>query len=211
MNNPDDKKKPQEEKSTQEIPADVEVGKKLIEVLTEVLSNKQAWDSSLLLRAIKNKLDSLLREANEVVNEGLPQSSIAFKEISKALRPGYVQIYVLLYQFEGNKMQNWQYALRALVEHSTNRPAYRSEKDIQELIRSKREIEKYGYAVVNIKEESIYIPEKKAFDSQNHEIVSLKEGAINLQNLAGFVHGNKKYYELENNTLIYKSERAIPI
>lgn len=207
MNDPKDKNNSDKENAPNAISPEIEVGKKLVDTLDNILKNKNDWGSTLFLNTIKNKLEKLLQEAKEVVQE-VETASGDSSESAKALKPGYTQIYILLYQFEGNKIQNWQYALRALAEHNTNRPAYINEKDVQELIRSKREAEKYGYAIVNVKDDHIYRTEKKTFDPLDHELLALKEGSITIMNIISFVHANKKYYHLENGILVYKGERS---
>jgi len=209
MNDSADKNKHDDkEQISNNIKPEIEAGKKLVDILDNILNNKQDWESSLFLKTVKTKLETLLKEAKNIVSEVEETTGINAESV-KAIRPGYTQIFILLYQFEGNKIQNWQYALRALAEHNTNRPAYSNEKEVQELIRTKRETEKYGYAIVNIKDDNVYKTEKKNLDPLNHELLSLKEGSITQMNIIGFVHDNKKYYNFDNGVLIYKSERPL--
>jgi len=185
---------------------DVEVGNKLATVLNDLLQSED-WNSSLFLKTIRKHLQTLLDEVNSVVEEVSTKGGPGV--ISKNLKVGYVQLYILLYQFDSTKLQNWQYALKALTAHSISRPTYNDEKYIQEMIRTKKDINRYGYAIVNINESDIYQTEKATYDQLDHEIIMLKENAVKLDNIVGFVHSNKKYYEFLNGELVYKGDREI--
>lgn len=204
--------KPSNEKVTEENnnAPEVKIGKELVSVLQNVL-NQTGWESSLFLKTIYKKLQQLLSEAEEVIgeSEGENDAGISGAKNQKILKEGFVQIYVLLYQFEGSKMQNWLYAIKNLLGHTTTRSAYKNEKEVQEFIRSKKQTDRYGYAIVNLHQSNIYIVDPKPMDILNHELLTLKEGSITLDNIVGFVHGNKRYYDFQGDNLVYKGEREI--
>lgn len=193
----------------------IEVTKKqLLEAINE-LAVKQ-WDNTLYLSAVKKQLALLQIEIQKnLMNESISQTNIltfSSQEIlnssSKKFDKGYTQVYILLYQYEGTKLANWEHALRAISKHNVNRPTYRNEQNIQELIRSKGDLDRYGYAIVNIKEDDILPQEVKKFDIFNCEILLLKEGAVKNFNIVGFVHANKKCYSFEDNILTYYGDLA---
>jgi len=176
-----------------------EIAKELTNILTELL-NVGNWQSSLFLRAASKRIQVLLEEAKSIAElEGQDQSRI---RSLKKFPPNYIPIYVSLYQVAGNNLQNWQYTLRLLSEHSVNRPTYRDEQSVRALIASKTDIDRHGYAIVYIKEDDIYGFEEQPRDSLGHEMLVLKEGVVKLENIVGFVHANGKRYILADNVLV---------
>lgn len=171
----------------------------------------ELWQNSAFLAALKNKLQDLQRQiqkdlAEEIIikpTKTISKASEVLQSSQKKFASGFVQVYILLYQYEGSKIANWEHALRAIAKHNVNRPTYREEQFVQEIIRSKTDPERYGYAIVNIKEDDILPQETKKFDIFNRELLILKENAIKNYNITGFVHANKKCYSFEDNILTY--------
>lgn len=186
---------------------DVKIGQKLIEVLDSLL-NSDEWDSSLFLKTVKKRLQDLRANAYTAVDEGIRESAKIGKDFGtvQELPPGYIKVYILLYQTEGNKLTNWQYSIKSLVGHNVSRPTYREERYAQELIRSKKDAEHYGYAIIHIPEDGIYQFTQVSKDTLGHDMLMLKEGTVKLNNIEGFVHANKKRYKFFDGELIYEGE-----
>ena len=176
-----------------------EVAKKLATLLDGLLATGD-WQSSLFLRVASKRIQILLDEAKSLVELSNPEQLLT-KRVKESAH-GYIPVYISLYQVVGNNLQNWQYALRLLSEHNTSRPTYRNEQFVRELIDSKPDSERQGYAIVHIKEDDIYTFEEQPRDSLGHEMLVLKEGVIKLENIVGFVHANKKHYAFVNNMLV---------
>jgi hypothetical protein len=87
-----------------------------------------------------------------------------------------------------------------------SRPTYREEGHVQELIRSKKDTERYGYAIIHIPEDGIYNIKQASKDVFGHDMLMLKEGIIKLNNIEGFVHANKKRYKFFDGELIYEKD-----
>jgi len=195
-----------EQNKTQEHPG-TELGEKLIGVLNSLLHNGD-WESSLFLRTMKRRIQDVIDETSSVVAQE-DESSTGISDIGSAtqmLPTGYIRIYILLYQTEGNKLLNWQYALKTLLDYNVSRPTYKDESHVQELIRSKKDVERYGYAVINIKSTDIYEKEQMPKDVFNHEMLILKENALKRENIVGFVHAVKRRYNFVDGELVYKGE-----
>lgn len=185
---------------------EVTIGKELIDTLDNVL-NKGDWDSSLFLRTVKRRIQLIIDETKNLIEEEQQiTANIENNQFNQLTPPGYVRVYILLYQADGNKLANWQYALKTLLEYNVSRPTYRDESHVQELIRSKKDIERYGYAVVNIRANDIYTQTQQPKDAFNHEMTILKENSIKRENIVGFVHANKKRYGFVDSELTYHSE-----
>lgn len=183
----------------------------LLQNIADVISD-DSWKTSSLLLELKKNWENLYAEIHQAFMHtklGSKEEIVTTKSedilqnSQKKFDKGFIQVFILLYQYEGNKLVNWEHALRAITKHNINRPTYREEAHIQELIRSKGDLEKYGYAIVNIKEEDILPQEAKKFDVFNREVLILKENAVKPFNIVGFVHANRKCYSFEDNILTY--------
>lgn len=185
-----------------------EIGKKLIVTLSSLVTSGD-WDSSLFLRTTKRRIESIINEASDLVSQGAQGAGEAEVEdnFKRPAPKGYIRIYILLYQTEGNKLSGWQKTIRMLVEYNTSRPTYRNENHIKELIRSKKDIERYGYAVVNVEDSNVYGQVAGNFRDQfGHEMIVLKDNSVREEQIIGFVHANKKRYSLVNWQLVYQSD-----
>lgn len=175
------------------------IAKELAVILSGLLSTGD-WQSSLFLRAASKRIQVLLDEANSIVD--LAGAGESRSKSIKSVPKDYIPVYISLYQVNGGNLQNWQYTLRILTEHNVSRPTYREEQYVRELIDSKNDIERHGYAVVYIREDDVYNFEEQPRDSLGHELLVLKESVVKLNNIVGFVHANKKRYAFVNNVLV---------
>jgi hypothetical protein len=185
---------------------EVRIGKRLIEILDNLLTNGD-WDSSLFLKTIKKRIQDIIDETHGIMDKGESEalSIESMKDkFNQPLPKGYIRVYILLYQIEGNKIASWQSSLKILLTHSSSRPTYKNESHIQELVRSKKDIEHYGYAVVNIVENGIYEQERLPKDVLGHEMVMLKDGMLKRENIIGFVHANKRRYNFADGELVFQ-------
>lgn len=203
-----DNKQKKIENTTEENP-EFAIGERLLTVLEDLLKNGD-WESSLFLRTIKKRVQEVIDETTKVVATASDSSSenSSNDRFTQLVPEGYMRVYVLLYQTEGNKLTSWQYALRTLLEYNTSRPTYKEESHVQELIRSKKDVVRYGYAVVNLKISDVY-PEDEEHapkDAFNHELLVLKENAIKRENIIGFVHSARRRYSFVDGELIYRGE-----
>jgi Dot/Icm secretion system protein IcmQ len=182
----------------------LEIGKKLKDILDNILTVGE-WDSSLFLRNVAVKLRGLrdkiekLCQTNEGKVAGISQDST----VRRKAPPGYIPVFILLYQVDSSNLPSWYSSIKNLSEYSVSRPAYKDESHIQEFIRTKTTgIEHNGYVIVNVKEQDFYQIEPQV-DFLGHPLVSLKEGAVKLENIVEFIHANKSHYAIRDNELVY--------
>lgn len=184
------------------------VGKRLLKVLDNLINGGE-WGSSLFLSTIRKRIQNLRDETYKILQEETSseiQLDLQKDKFKQPVKEGYFRLYILLYQTEGGKLLNWQYALRTLLEYSVSRPTYNDVNYVKELIRTKPNVERYGYAVVDVAKGDLYTQEQPVKDSLGHEMVVLKEGAIKRENIIGFVHANKKQYGFIDGELIFQGE-----
>lgn len=181
---------------------DSEAAVKLINILDDLLKNKE-WESTLLLRTAKKRLQALRDEAQQIANELNPSfSSKEPAQITEVIKEGYVKVYISLYQTQGSNLKIWHNMLKSLAKYSITRPVYDNEEYVRELIRSKPDMQRHGYAAVTVKKSGIIGSEKVNLDQFNHKLLTLKEGAVTLENIIEFVHANEKRYIIRGDTLI---------
>jgi len=166
------------------------------------------WEESLFLRTMAKQITSIRDEAKEIeeklsdIGTSTSAASTTTQNIkSYQLPEGFIKAYIYLYQAEGNNLVIWQNMLKSLEKYSINRPIYIQENHIQELIRSKSDQIRHGYAIIAVKKEDLLPSESQKTDAQGHELFILKEHAIDPKNIIMFVHGNKKNYTFHNNKL----------
>jgi len=180
-----------------------ELGKKLVGLLDGLLEVGD-WTASLFLRTSAKRLRDLRDEANKIAIQDTAQTLVVNTvETKKTIPQGYIQVYISLYQVDGANLQTWYRTIKGLLELSASRPVYKDESHVRELIRSKTDLERNGYVIVNINPADIYGAEKPVSDPFGHELINIKEGAIKLENIVCFIHGNKKRYDLIKDGLVF--------
>jgi hypothetical protein len=196
------------------VTADVQIGSKLLKILDDLLVTGDLSSDSLFLRNMEKRIKKLRDEVSGIVEIETPKEiadkkeSKELEEFNAAVKPDYMRVYILVYQVEGGKIQNWQYALRAITEHNISYPTYNNENYVQEFIRSKKEMERYGYAIVDISTTGVYKLEKNPVDAFQHEMLVLKENIVKLDSIKGFVHANKRRYAFKEGKLVYMGDVA---
>jgi hypothetical protein len=184
-----------------------ELSEQLRDVLDAILATGD-WQSSLFLKTASTKLKALREKSDELFKSGKVTAEAGASNDTgrKAAAPGYVQVFILLYQVDGANLQGWHRTIKTLTEYNVTRPVYREEEHAKEFIRSKTAgIDRNGYAVVNVKDSS-FTEAGQQMDQFNHQLFALKQGAVELQNVVEFIHSNKRRYAVRDNELGYLGE-----
>lgn len=185
-----------------------EITKQLREIVNNILKTGD-WESSVFLKQAAAKLGNLLLEIDRLHEVFAAQQNITTKKnsINKTIKAeiplNYTQVYVLLYQIDGNNLDAWYENIKSLVNYNANKSIYKNKTHIEEFIRSKNNnITRSGYVVINVKSNDFYNTETSSLNTYNHELLVLKEDAIKLENIVEFVLANKQHYIIENNKLV---------
>lgn len=190
------------------------LSKKLKSALEGLLATGD-WSSSPFLQTNAVKIRDLIAKADELSHIGelatnmttaVAGRSDIMADKSKNTMEGYSQVFILLYQVDGANLQSWQRNIWTLVDNIAARPVYKVEGDVNEFVRSKEGavVERYGYVVVNVKNEDFYQIEPQ-LDPLGHKMFALKEDAIKLANIVFFVHANKNRYVLRDKELVLQN------
>lgn len=157
------------------------------------------WNSSLFIRNAVKPLHELHKEAEQILHQLSADASAAKAQNQEILyptaRPGYIKVFISLYQSEGANLQKWQSVLKNMVGQVVNRPVYREEAHVLELLRSKSDAMRQAYAVVYVPEVTLIssYQGKASVDQFGHELLTLKDNAVKLENIIEFVHLGKRY------------------
>lgn len=184
-----------------------EIRDRLLEAVDKAIT-EGSWETSLFFKNIKKQLLEI-REfiVTELAEEGeeTPTATIDPDHHTHALeeREGYERVYVTLYQTDSARLERWLSTIKMLTGgHSVSRPAYRNEADVEEVIRIKQS-KSDAYVMVWVKQSDI-IPSYSGAplkDKWQHELLTLKEGGIKLENIIEFRHDGKTYH-LRGDTLV---------
>lgn len=182
-----------------------ELGERLVKILDELMVAGD-WDSSLFLRTSSKRLQELRDEAQRfiVVADGANKAQEVVQVNERLLAPGYARVYISLYQVACKNLQDWLNVLMSLESsHSITRPTYADEACVRQLVRSKTDIDRNGYAIVDVRVEDVYDFEQTPLDAAGNPLLVLKEGAVKLAHIVEFVRANKDRYMLQDNKLVY--------
>ena len=85
--------------------------------------------------------------------------------------------------------------------HSISRPIYRYENDVIGVIRGKSDKKRSGYVAIYVNPQDI-LAGGDINDAAGHELVRVKENAIDLTKITAFVHDEKKYSYRDNKLVL---------
>lgn len=144
------------------------------------------------LNALFTHLEENLKEAQETTTE---KTSLPLADETL--------IYVYLFNVQGTIFKTWEKMLNPSVfyEYSINRPIYENQKDVEAIIRSKKNKAQHGYLTIAIKKEDL-LPTEGSKDMMGHPLVRVREGSLNTDKLIAFTHGGHEYvWDDENHEL----------
>jgi intracellular multiplication protein IcmQ len=181
----------------------MEVNRKLLRELEYTLK-EGPWQQGILFQNIAKKLQALYDKYKDEFREkhgeeDIPKTTPHLAN-RVAQRSGFREIFVSLYNSQGHSIEIWEKILRGLSGQFVARPIYQSEDDIRALIRSKSHKNNEAYAVAYIDEKNILKvpPDKIPHDKLNHELLMIKDKAIELDNITRFMHVSGRYYFKEH-------------
>ncbi len=173
---------------------------KILKALDKAIKDGK-WEGKLIFQAAGKKLremrDRLRHQLNRDEDLTSKRSHIA-KRIAK--RTGQFEIFVSLYNADGDDIKKWAMVIKSLGTSVITRPIYNTEIEIQTLIRSKITKQNEAYLVVYINKTDLLAPSNgnAPRDRLGHEMLMVKEGALDLHNITRFVHISSEYKFIDN-------------
>lgn len=190
---------------TEEIDYEKEA-KKLLTALDDAIATGP-WDKSVFLKAIGKKLREIRHDYKTKLGlkteQELEAERHAQQVTTHASRSNQQCVYISLYNADGTNMEKWEKLLLAIERQIITRPVYRVETEIRALIRSKQNKRNEAYISVWIDKDKVLEPQhtKKVTDKLGHELMSLKDGAIKMDNIESFYHESGQY-EVQKKSLV---------
>lgn len=181
-------------------------GKKLLAVLDEAIE-KGPWDKTIFLRAAGKKLREFRFRLRASLQIDDPDASKG-KDLADRIadRAGQTEVYVYLYNADGQNLEKWSKLVATLRMQAVSRPVYSRENDIQELIRSKPNKNNEAYVAVYVSKEDIVTPkESSPKDKFGNDLLLLKDKAVKVENISRFMHVTGEY-AFEAGQLIRKGD-----
>lgn len=175
-----------------------DLSKRQIEDILKAMDDMLAsgpWEESNFLRVIGKNLSSI---RDEFASHVLDQSELANMESHEAkreARSGQQEVFISLYSSEGNKIQSWERIVTNLPKQMISRPVYADENDVKNVIKSKENPVNEAYVAIYILQSDILdLAEDKILkDKFGKKLLSLKDRALNLDNISKFIHLSGSY------------------
>lgn len=172
-----------------------EVKNRLLGTIDKVIGNGQ-WETSLFFRNILKRLLGLRASIIDQLGEDAEDASSSSQSELSAIehKEGYQRIYVAIYQADGTHLNRWINVIKSLCERCMSRPVYSTEEEVAEMIRAKGS-RSDAYIVAWIRPTDIVASYNGIVlkDRFGHELLTLKDGSIKLDNITEFVHEKKRY------------------
>lgn len=171
----------------------------LIKTLNEAIENGP-WEDSNFLRVVGKNLreirDNFIRQVGLNPEE---KARSALNALQRNLHNDQQLVFVSLYSSEGQNLQSWERIIANLQRQIISRPIYAEEADIENLIKSKEKKINEAYVAIFINQGDLLIlpPDKTPQDKLGRPLITLKDKAINLDNITRFVHLSGVYTYLK--------------
>ena len=155
------------------------------------------WQESNFLKVIGRKLNdihsSLVKELNNL--DSVQTKTAAHLANRIAARLGKQEVFVSLYSLNGNNISVWERLLANLPKNMVSRPVYSVEEQVKAMIASKEKKENEAYISFYIDKQDILNigMEKHITDKLGHQLITLKDNAINVERMHIFHHLSASY------------------
>lgn len=172
-----------------------EIRKKILESLEKAI-NQGSWESSdsLFIRNIGKRLIEIHSRAAKALSVNEAPLSVAAAK-NRIEQDGHIRVYISIYQADGINLESWRTTIKGLTEYTISRPIYKQEAHIKSLMGAKIDSQCSAYVCVDVKESDI-VPAhagKPIQDKFGHELLTLREGSVKLENIVEFVHQGRVY------------------
>lgn len=163
----------------------------LIKQFQETLT-KWPHDSGLFFELLQKKIEIMQNQFVQDVATQLPAGT--FKNTNETpITSNETEVYVELYQADGDNMDRWAMILKAIAVQAISRPVYKNEVDVCSFIRAKQQKNREGYAVVKVPNTNILHPAVSHKDGAGRTLLQIKSGTLKSENISRFVHISGQY------------------
>lgn len=185
---------------------------KMADVLQELLrfemELREKCEIGARFNVIHSQLQSLITTYTKELGSKITKEPAQSSTQSKETPSDEEIVYVHLFNTQGARLSSWIQLLSsaALMDVSVNRPIYAKKEHVEELLRSKSDIDLHAYLKVRIKKDDILMPisESVLKDSVGNLLLRLKYGALRQDNILEFHHKGKVYLFSKEEGLVLK-------
>ena len=174
----------------------IDAAKKFLTVLDGAIE-KGPWEKTILLRATGKKLRELRFRVRTALGEKAEPDTDGPKHLADRIaeRVGQLEVYVYLYNADGQSIAKWEKLILSLRAQSVSRPIYTNERDVREFIRSKPNKVNEGYAAIYINKDDIIEPvnTEPPRDKLGNPLLLAKDTAVKANNVTRFTHISGQY------------------
>jgi hypothetical protein len=147
-------------------------------------------------RFVRERLNALLKMIEQEAQNNILQAHKGFKD----LLPGEIPVYVYLYNANGLVLKSWQNMLtpKVFYEYSVNRPIYAEKSAVENFLRFKTNKNQHAFLTMAI------LPENLLSKPDEHGLVKIKEGSLNVDKMLSFTHNEQEYILSSDGDLVNK-------
>ncbi len=163
--------------------------------------NDGPWEDTNFLRILGKNLKKIRDDFAEHITMEVSISPTQQKALNRLSAQSQLQeVFVSLYSIEGNSIQAWERLLVNLPRYVVSRPIYANETDVRSLVRSKPNKVNEAYVGIYIAESDLITTssDRVLKDKFGKQLLSLKDRALNLDNISKFIHMSGEYSYLNN-------------
>lgn len=155
-------------------------------------------------RFVRDRLHSLLTQLEEEIK----LNHVVKKDDDFQLAEDEQLVYVYLYNAHGINFNSWQNMVSPSVfyEYSVNRPIYAEKKDVENLLRLKKDKQQHAYLTIAVKKQNILsVPSLQ--DASGNPLIKVKEGSLKFERVMSFTHAQHEYTVAAEGELIKKESK----
>lgn len=178
--------------------------KTLLEKVSAMFSSDVWSKRNLLKRKQKEALESL-NNAQEKLNK--LEEAISHedgKQTADTMQASFsdneMLVFISLHQQDGCNLTGWELTLCALESGSISRPIYEKEEQAKQLVSARAASLNEGYCLVKVQKGDVLPVERR--DNLGQKLLSLRKGAVKLENVLRFVHFNQDSYSVVSGKLV---------
>jgi len=174
----------------------IKLNQQLIEAIDHVLAEGN-WSDGVLLKTIGDRLQSLKKRFQQTLELGnaalQPGPDNLAQRVAK--RTGQREVFVSLYNADGNSLQKWERLLQTIGSQLVSRPVYQKESHVRALVRSKLQRQNEAYINAYVSEHDFLVPPggQHPTDKLGHPLLLVKQGAFAASDIIRFVHRSGQY------------------
>ena len=158
---------------------------------------KGPWEESNFLRAIGKNLQGIRDALASEIDQNYTNVTIDMQKKKQHLQPKETQkeVFIALYSSEGSQIHAWERIIANLQRQIISRPIYEDEDGVSAFIKSKENKLNEAYVAIYVDSNDILklSADKVAIDKFGHALMTLKDRAVNLENINRFVHTSGTY------------------